>query len=128
MPLYKVVRENQENPDTYVSALVSGKAWMTYQTTKAAEVPRWLSDKGYYATAFNDLQAAQDFADNVHVPKNAPKPRIFEAEGEVIDFDELPPRARIFDVVQGVLDPQPVFGWPDRTVMVKSLRLTREIK
>jgi hypothetical protein len=40
----------------------------------------------------------------------------------------LRPAAPIFDVVLSVLDPQPVFDWPDSTVMVKSLRLTRETK
>jgi hypothetical protein len=126
MPLYKVVRENQENPETYVSALVCGQARMTYQKNTPAEVPPWLYGEGYYATAFDDLQAAQDFAAVVNVPTGESSPRIFKAEGDVIE--ELPPRARLFDIAQGVLDPQPVFGWPDRTVMVKSLRLTEEIK
>jgi hypothetical protein len=126
MTVYKVVRESQENPGMYFSALVSGKARMTYQIDEPAVVPEWLASKEYYATAFDDLQAAQHFADVVHVPTDVLKPRIFEAEGEDLGT-MLPPRAPIFHVVQGSLDPQPVLDWPAGTVMVKSLRLIRPI-
>jgi hypothetical protein len=125
-PFYKVVLENQENPGTYVSALVNGRARMTYQIDKPAEVPPWLYNEVYYATAFNNLQAAQDFAAAVNVPTGESSPRIFEVEGEVIA--KLPPRARIFDIAQGGIVPQPVLDWPAGTVMVKSLRLIRPIQ
>jgi hypothetical protein len=127
MTVYKVVRESQDNPGMYFSALVGGQALMTYQIDEPAVVPEWLASKGYYTTAFDDLQAAQHFADVVHVPTDVLRPRIFEAEGEEL-VTMLPPRASIFHVVQGFLDPQPALDWPARTVMVKSLRLTHEIK
>jgi hypothetical protein len=127
MAFYKVVRQNQGNPETYYSALVSRQAFITYRFDEAAAVPDWMASQGYYATAFNDLQAAQRFAEVVHVLTEVLRPRIFEAEGEEL-VTKLPPRAPIFHVVQRFLDPQPVFDWPDRTVMVKSLRLTREIQ
>jgi hypothetical protein len=126
MTVYKVVRESQENPGMYFSALASGQARMAYQINDPAVVPEWLASKGYYATAFDDQRAAQDFADVVHVPTNAPRPLIFEAEGELLGT-MLPPRAPIFHVVQGLLDPQPGLEWPAGTVMVKSLRLIRPI-
>jgi hypothetical protein len=130
MPFYKVVLENQENPGTYVSALVSGQARVTYQIDKPAEVPPWLDSKRYYPTAFKDLQAAQDFANAVHLEVDVHKPLIFEAEGDVVDADSMPPRARIFHVVHGLLTTRSDLEWPDGTVMMQSLRLksTMEVK
>jgi hypothetical protein len=127
MPIYKVVWESRENPGVYFSALASGQARMTYQIEVAAVEPDSLAREGYYATAFDDLQAAQHFAEVVPILTDAFRPWIFEAEGEEV-VATLSPRAPIFRVVQGFLDPQPVLGWPARTVMVKSLRLTHEIR
>jgi hypothetical protein len=110
----------------YFSALVSGQARMTYQIEVSAVEPEWLSREGYYATAFDTLDAARGFAEAVHVPVYVYGLRIFEADGEEI-VTKLPPRARIFHVVHGLLSPQPGFDWPAGTVMVKSLRLTREV-
>jgi hypothetical protein len=125
MTVYKVVWQNRENPETYYSALVSGQAFMTYRIGEVAAVPDWLASRGYYATAFTELQAAQRFAEVVRLNVSVFSPRIFKAEGEVCM--ELPPRAPIFHVVHGLLDPQSGADWPAETVMVKSLRLTEEV-
>ena len=117
---------SRENPEMYCSALASGQGRMTDRIEVAAVEPEWLSREGYYATAFDTPEAAHRFAEVIHVPVYVVRPQIFEAEGEEL-LTDLPPRARIFHVVHGLLSPQLGFDWPAGTVMVKSLRLSREV-
>jgi hypothetical protein len=93
---------------------------MVYRIGAVAQVPNWLADQGYYATAFATLEDAQRFANDA-----VPYPQIFGADAEACV--DLPPRAAIFDVVQGQLASAHSIDWPTGTVMVTSLRLTAKI-
>ena len=120
MTVYKVVRESWTESGRYYSALVDGQALMVYRIGAVAQVPDWLADRGYYATAFATLEDAQQFAKEA-----VPHPQIFEADAEACV--DLPPRAAIFDVVHGQLGSALSVDWPAGTVMVTSLRLTGKI-
>jgi len=118
--VYKVVRESWTESGKYYSALVDGQALTIYRIGAVAQVPDWLAEHGYYATAFATLEDAQRFAQEA-----VPHPQIFEADAEACV--DLPPRAAIIDVAHEQLDSALSGDWLTGTVMVTSLRLTGKI-
>lgn len=123
--VYKVVEERRFLgifPEK-VSAIVEGKARVSYKPNKWVEAPAWLSEKGYDLTAFVSYEAAKKFSKGLLRWANF---AIWEGEAEGV-LTELPPTLDIYDLEEGKMTilPDP---WPEGTVMCRRLELVKRIK
>ena len=117
--VYKVVRwESWQTVKT--SAVVIGIARVCYSDDYWTRAPRWLAKKGYHLTCFKKYPDACEFA--------AHHSEIWEAEAKGL-FTDLPPRAIVAEVRQGLLD---TFGngltWPIGTMMAHEIRLVKKLR
>ena len=114
MKVYKVVSiENGK----FCSAIADGAACVEYKPDKWAETPKWLAEKGYYLTAFRDLESARNFVFG--------DTEIWKAEAEGI-IEELPPLLT-FSKLRLRLFLREAFDWPFGTIMCQRIKLIKRV-
>ena len=119
MIVWKVVRRAMGR---LVSAIADGRAMVEYKPGEWVEAPEWLRRLGYNLLAFDDLEAAKEFAD-----KCWGSFEIWEAEAESVVYVPKAP-LDLVSLACGEIEPdRHLLEWPEHTVMCRRLRLIRRV-
>ena len=119
--VYKIFDLDGQN--NLCSLIVFGKARKTYRLGVANRAPRWLAEKGYHITAFNSLKNAEHFL----LCWRANSRQIWECEATGV-FSDMRGRCEQESLSDGKLTRLTYVGWPNGTVMCKTLKLVKEVK
>jgi hypothetical protein len=123
---------HKETGPALLSAIAGGYAQVIYQLNEWAETPPHLAKLGYYLCGFDTIEHATHFFVTNFWP--AKEFKIFQAVGVLPDFPASRSRItpsvfeRIMDTKDwGPIGFQALREWPEGTVQVERLKLTREI-
>jgi len=128
--VYKVCRIEGEKIKSMVmeeTTSIKDTASITYVVDKWIEAPQWLRDNGYHITAFDSLPSAEKFITSLYsvVPSQY---KIYECYAlGYIGKESLPKYCYPYSVMQGKLKVSPAVHWPQGTVMVKKIKLVKEV-
>jgi len=120
---YKVCFRDHERNALTSAAVKGGRAEVKYEVGRPSTPPDWLAAQGYGLLVFTDLTEARVWAHRWGRNDCA----VFEcAVGGLIT--PLPRRCSVFAVgFKGQLIPAQTPLWPERTAMVTSLTLEKEV-
>jgi len=103
------------------SIVAPGKSSVYYIVDEWATAPEWLAKAGYGLFVFNTLRNAMEFAGCFYIPI------IWECEIEGI-YSELPPAISREGLCRGMsLLTDPLFCFPEGTIMVEKVKLIRKV-
>jgi len=104
------------------SAIVGGKALVTYKPGEFVTAPQHLAQQGYHLLVFADIHSAKDFTDLMSTGTHV----IWSCECE--EEMPLPPICSLFDIHRGRLQPLSVGSWPAGTKMFKRVKLLEMVR
>jgi len=123
MKVFKVVKPIEG--DLYHSCVARVWAGVDYRPGEWAEPPEWLDRRGYFLTAFSELEDAERFLLEV-APWNFPRPQVWEAE--VDGVRKMLPPILVGDLLEERQDVFDCFSkWPKGTIMARRIKLIRRV-
>ena len=120
--MYKVVRRERGQ---LVSVFAPEAARVVYRPGEWAHAPAFLAQEGYFLTAFQDLEDAVLFCNDMFDQSWPGEVEVWEAEAEGV-VRSLPPNCESISLRTGTLVMlRAVAPWPRGTVMAMRIRLDR---